>query len=113
MGFVGEEFGYVIDLGLFELLSLFFVVDLQVKVEVIWVGLFLCLVNLLVLCCGVLVWVCDGCSWCVVVDDFSLFDSLFIQIVDFECVFEVLCLCEMMCGWCFYDYFCFDVDVFV
>lgn len=37
-GFVDEDYGYVIDFGLLILLLFFFGVDLEIKVEVLWVG---------------------------------------------------------------------------
>lgn len=94
LGFIIEELGYVVDFGYLLLSCLVFVLDLQIKVEVIWVGLFLCSVNLLVDCCGVMVWQCYVCGWDLVDDWLLLFDSLFIQVGDLQCMFEMIMLCE-------------------
>lgn len=83
LGFVGEDFGYCIDFGLLELSQSKFGFDLVIKCECIWVGLFLCLVNVFVDCCGLLLCVCGGGGcWEVVVQYFVIFDSMLGVVVD-------------------------------
>lgn len=78
LGFLVEVFGYVIDFGLLVLGLLMFDWEFWIKIECIWVGLFLCSVNVLVEWCGVWVCCCVGCGWDLLEELLLVFDSLFI-----------------------------------
>ncbi len=110
MGFVGDEFGYAIDLGMPEQSSSRFASDPQIKTEAIWAGPFLRPANLLVSRRGALVRIREGRGWRVLADDLDPFDSLFTQVADPERAPEVLRLRETVRGWRFYDHFRSDAD---
>ncbi|MEP7184876.1 MAG: AAA family ATPase [Rhodanobacter sp.] len=110
MGFAGDEFGYVIDLGLPKPSASVFARDPEIKCEAIWAGPFLRAANLLVTRRGALVRVREGHSWRVDAEHVSAFESMFTQIADPERVPEVLALRESIRGWRFYDHFRTDAD---
>jgi len=114
LGFAGDEFGYLIDLGLppqgrdspsaFRL-------DPEIKRECIWHGLQLRPSTTLVDRQGPIVRVRnhDG-SWNLVADNLSAFDSMMTQVADPRNAPEMLVLRESIRAWRFYDHFRTDAD---
>src|SRR5216683_6059522 len=114
LGFAGDEFGYLIDLGLppqgrdspsaFRL-------DPEIKRECIWHGLQLRPSTTLADRQGPIVRVRnhDG-SWNLVADNLSSFDSMMTQVADPRNAPEMLVLRESIRAWRFYDHFRTDAD---
>ena len=113
LGFAGDEFGYLIDLGLppkargpsaFEL-------DPEIKRECIWHGAQLRPSTTLVDRRGPVVRVRnpDG-SWNLVADSLSGFDSMMMQVADPRDAPELLMMRESIRGWRFYDHFRTDAE---
>jgi predicted ATPase len=114
LGFGGDEFGYLIDLGLppqGKDSPSAFRLDPEIKRECIWHGLQLRPSTTLVDRQGPLVRVRnhDG-SWTVVANDLSVFDSMMTQIADPRNAPEMLVLRESIRAWRFYDHFRTDAD---
>jgi len=112
MGFAGDDYGYLIDLGLprpdktsaFEL-------DPQIKQECIWHGPVLRSAALLVERKGPLVRARDADQkWIVATDHLAAFDSMMTQIADPRNAPELLLLRESIRAWRFYDHFRTDAD---
>lgn len=111
LGFAGEEFGYLIDLGLPAAGSSAFALDPQIKRECIWHGPVLRPTTLLVDRHGPLVKVRrDDGTWQIVTDHLSLFDSMMTHVADPRNAPETLSLRESIRAWRFYDHFRTDAD---
>jgi predicted ATPase len=111
LGFAGDEYGYLIDLGLPTPSSSAFGMDPQIKRECIWAGPALRPSALLVDRDGPVVKVrTDAGEWNVITDRISAFDSLITQVSDPRNAPETLFLREMIRGWRFYDQFRVDLD---
>ena len=114
LGFAGDEFGYLIDLGLppqGKDSPSAFRLDPEIKRECIWHGLQLRPSTTLVDRQGPIVRVRnhDG-SWNLVADNLSVFDSMMTQIADPRNAPEMLVLRESIRAWRFYDHFRTDAD---
>ena len=114
LGFAGDEFGYLIDLGLppqGKDSPSAFRLDPEIKRECIWHGLELRPSTTLVDRHGPLVRVRnDDGSWNVVADNLSAFDSMMTQVADPRNAPEMLVLRESIRAWRFYDHFRTDAD---
>jgi predicted ATPase len=114
LGFAGDEFGYLIDLGLPPQAKdspSAFRLDPEIKRECIFHGSVLRPSSMLVDRQGPLIRVRneDG-SWNLVRDDLSSFDSMMMQVADPRHAPELLVLRESIRGWRFYDHFRTDAD---
>jgi predicted ATPase len=112
MGFVGDEYGYLIDLGLPKPDKLSaFSLDPQIKRECIWHGSVLRPSALLVDRAGPLVRIRDKESnWTYAAENLSAFDSVMTQLGDPRSAPEVLVLRESIRAWRFYDHFRTDTE---
>jgi predicted ATPase len=110
LGFAGEDFGYAIDLGLPVPSMSAFMLDPEIKREVIWSGPFLREANALVDRRGPMARIREGRGWRVVAEHLTPFESLFTQIADPVSAPEVLDLRERIRGWRFYDHFRTDAE---
>lgn len=111
MGFAGEDFGYLIELGLPTPDSrTVFNLDPEIKREMIWAGPVLRPAALLVERRGPMVRIRDDQGWRVISEHLNTFDSLFSQVADARTTPEVLELRERIRGWRFYDHFRTDAD---
>jgi predicted ATPase len=114
LGFGGDEFGYLIELGLPPQAKgspSAFRLDPEVKRECIWHGRLLRLSTLLVDRRGLLVRVRnDDGTWRLITDNLSGFDSLMTQVADPRNAPEMLVLRESIRAWRFYDHFRTDAD---
>jgi predicted ATPase len=112
LGFAGDEFGYLIDMGLPKPDGTSaFSLDPEIKQETIWHGPALrpqpC-------------WSIDTCpvvrirsnndDWKIVADNLSTFDSMMTQLADPRNAPEMLQLGEIHRAWRFYDHFRTDAD---
>lgn len=118
LGFVDEDYGYAIDLGLpapenamrFTQPSLF-VRDPVVKVEAVWSGKRLGRASAFARRHGPLVQVRDReGAWQAVMTDLAPFDSMMTHAADPRQAAELLALRERMRAWRFYDHFRTDRD---
>ena len=114
LGFAGEDYGYLIDLGLPppdpQRLSAFSL-DPQIKQECTWHGPVLRPAALLVERKGPLVRARDADQkWAVVTDSLAAFDSMMTHIADPRNAPELLLLRESIRAWRFYDHFRTDAD---
>jgi predicted ATPase len=114
LGFAGDEFGYLIDLGLppqGKGSPSAFLLDPEIKRECIWHGAQLRPSTTLVDRHGPLVRVRnhDG-SWNLAADNLSVFDSMMTQVTDPRNAPEMLVLRESIRAWRFYDHFRTDAD---
>jgi predicted ATPase len=106
LGFAGDDFGYAIDLGLPQPLSVAFAHDPEIKRECLWNGPVLRPSALLVDRRGPLVRSrADDGDWAVVTSDLATFDSMMTHCADPRSTPEMLRLREDMRGWRFYDHF--------
>jgi predicted ATPase len=111
LGFAGDEFGYLIDLGLPTPASSAFSLDPQIKRECIWHGPTLRPGALLVDRQGPLVRVRgEDEKWKLVTDRLSSFDSMMTHVSDPRNAPEMLTLRESIRDWRFYDHFRTDSD---
>jgi predicted ATPase len=114
LGFAGDEFGYLIDLGLppqGKDSPSAFCLDPEIKRECIWHGTVLRPSTTLVDRQGPLIRVRDDQgSWNLVRKDLSTFDSMMTQVADPRHAPEMLLLRESIRAWRFYDHFRTDVD---
>tara|TARA_A100001391_G_scaffold145707_1_gene103330 strand:- start:35361 stop:36521 length:1161 start_codon:yes stop_codon:yes gene_type:complete len=111
LGFAGEDYGYLIELGLPKQDSrTVFNLDPEIKRELIWAGPVLRPAALLVERQGPLVKARDDNGWRVISEHLNSFDSLFSQVADARATPEVLALRERIRGWRFYDHFRTDTD---
>src|ERR1700678_80942 len=111
LGFVSEEFGYLIDLGLPAPGATAFALDPIIKRECIWHGPILRPATLLADRQGHLVRVRAGDdSWSTVTEHLSLFDTMMTHVADPRNAPEMLTLRESIRAWRFYDQFRTDLD---
>jgi predicted ATPase len=111
LGFAGDEFGYLIDLGLPTPVSSAFSLDPQIKRECIWHGPTLRPGAILVDRQGPLVRVRgEDEKWTLVTDRLSAFDSMMTHVSDPRNAPEMLTLRESIRDWRFYDHFRADSD---
>jgi predicted ATPase len=111
LGFAGDEFGYLIDLGLPKPGSSAFSLDPEIKRECIWHGAVLRPACTLVDRQGPLVRVRgDGGAWSLVTEHVPAFESMMTHVADPRSAPEVLMLRESIRAWRFYDHFRTDPD---
>lgn len=117
LGFVGDDFGYSIALGLPESNSgedrttpSAFALDPEIKRECIWAGASYRPASLLVDRAGPMVRMREGRSWEVLAQHVPNYDSLFDQIGNDPGCPEVFQLRETIRRWRFYDHFRSDAD---
>jgi predicted ATPase len=111
LGFSGDDYGYLIDLGLPTPSKSAFGLDPQIKRECIWHGQTLRPSTLLVDRNGPLVKIrSDDDEWKVVTDRLSAFDSMMTHFSDPRNAPEMLMLRESIRNWRFYDHFRVDAD---
>jgi len=114
LGFAGDEFGYLIDLGLppqGKDSPSAFCLDPEIKRECIWHGAVLRPSATLVDRQGPLIRVRnDEGSWNLVRDDLSTFDSMMTQVADPRHAPEMLLLRDSIRAWRFYDHLRTDVE---
>ncbi|WP_417311649.1 AAA family ATPase [Ectopseudomonas khazarica] len=117
LGFVGDDFGYSIALGLPESNSgedrttpSAFALDPEIKRECIWAGASYRPASLLVDRAGPMVRMREGRSWEVLAQHLPNYDSLFDQIGNDPGCPEVFQLRETIRRWRFYDHFRSDAD---
>jgi predicted ATPase len=111
LGFVGEDFGYTIDLGLPEPSGSAFVHDPQIKRECIYGAPVLRPGSLLVDRRGPLVRVrSDSGEWSQVTHGLATFDSMLTHLADPQRTPEVFALRDRIRSWRFYDHFRTDAD---
>jgi predicted ATPase len=111
LGFAGDEYGYLIDLGLPTLASSAFRLDPQIKRECIWHGPVLRPSTILVDRRGPLVSIHIGDGKAdLVTDRLSAFDSMMTTVSDPRNAPEMLTLRESIRDWRFYDHFRTDAD---
>jgi predicted ATPase len=106
LGFSGDEFGYLIDMGLPSPGMSAFALDPEIKRELIWHGPALRPSTTLVdrNHCVVRVKDPEG-GWNIISDNLATFDSVMTHIADPRNVPETLSLRESMRAWRFYDHF--------
>ena len=111
LGFAGEEYGYLIDLGLPPPSGSAFGLDPEIKQECIWHGPTVRPASLLVDRKGPLVRARDSNQeWTVVTDRLAAFDSMMTHVADPRNAPELLVLRESIRAWRFYDHFRTDAD---
>jgi predicted ATPase len=111
LGFAGDEFGYLIDLGLPKPDSSAFSLDPEIKRECIWHGPVFRPSTMLVDRQGPLVRICgEGENSGLVTDHLSAFDSMMTHVADPRNAPEMLTLRESIRAWRFYDHFRTDAD---
>jgi len=111
LGFAGDEYGYLIDLGLPPPGLSAFSLDPQIKRECIWHGPVLRPGAMLVDRQGPLVRIRrENNTWNVVTDCLSTFDSMMTHVSDPRNAPEMLTLRESIRNWRFYDQFRTDAD---
>jgi predicted ATPase len=111
LGFAGEEFGYLIDMGLPAPGKSAFSLDPEIKRECIWHGPLLRPSTMLVDRQGPLVRIrADDGSWSPATERLSVFDSMMTHFADPRNAPEMLRLRESIRAWRFYDHFRTDAD---
>jgi predicted ATPase len=111
MGFAGDEFGYLIDLGLPKPGKSAFSLDPEIKRECVWHGPVLRPSSMLVDRRGPVVQIrAEDESWKIVTDRLSRFDSMMTHVADPRNAPEMLTLRESIRAWRFYDHFRTDAD---
>ena len=110
LGFSGDDFGYMIALGLPEPTASAFQLDPEIKRECIWAGPVCRPATLLVDRKGAAVKVRSGRKWEMASQYINAFDSMFSQITDINATPEVFHMRETIRGWRFYDHFRTDRD---
>jgi predicted ATPase len=111
LGFTGDDYGYLIGLGLPTPSSSAFSLDPQVKRECIWYGPLLRPSTLLVDRKGPLVSIrAEDGNWKLVTDRLSAFDSMMTHVSDPRHAPEMLTLRESIRDWRFYDHFRTDAE---
>jgi predicted ATPase len=111
LGFSGDEFGYLIDMGLPKPGSSAFSLDPEIKHECIWHGPVLRPSTMLVDRQGPLVRIRgEGEDWSLVTEHMSAFDSMMTHVADPRNAPEMLALRESIRAWRFYDHFRTDAE---
>jgi len=111
LGFAGDEFGYLIDMGLPPPGISAFGLDPEIKCECVWHGSTLRPSTMLLDRHGPIVRIRnDKDEWRIVADSLSTFDSMMTQIADPRNAPEMLRLRESIRAWRFYDHFRTDTD---
>lgn len=111
LGFAGDEFGYLIDLGLPKPDSTSaFSLDPEIKRECIWHGPRLRPSTTLVDRNNGVVKVRDSDGWRIVIDNLATFESLMTHVSDPRTTPEIVTLRESIRAWRFYDHFRTDAD---
>jgi predicted ATPase len=111
LGFAGDDFGYLIDLGLPAPSKSAFSLDPEIKGESVWHGQCLRPSTMLVERHGPLVRVrAEDGSWSVVMENLSVFDSMMTHVADPRNAPEMMVLRESIRAWRFYDHFRTDAD---
>jgi predicted ATPase len=116
LGFSGEEYGYLIELGLppppdpDDPDPSAFVLDPEIKRECIWAGPFYRPASLLVDRRGPVIKIRADKGWDIVAQHTSSFDSMFSQVADPGAAPEVFQLRETIRSWRFYDHFRTDAE---
>lgn len=106
LGFAGDEYGYLIDLGLPKPGISAFGRDPEIKQERIWHSPALRPSTALVERNGPVVRIrSDAGQWAIVADNLASFDSVMTQIADPRNAPEILSLRESIRAWRFYDHF--------
>src|SRR5215475_867487 len=105
LGFAGQPFGYLIDLGLPVPGSSAFALDPEIKVECVWHGPVLRPATALVERRGAVVRVRGGDGWNLVTEHLPSFDSMMTHVADPRSAPEILALREAIRAWRFYDHF--------
>jgi predicted ATPase len=112
LGFAGDEFGYLIDMGLPKPDGTSaFSLDPVIKQETIWHGPALRPSTILVDRHGPVVRIrSNNDDWKIVADNLSTFDSMMTQLADPRNAPEMLQLRDSIRAWRFYDHFRTDAD---
>jgi len=111
LGFAGDEFGYLIDMGLPTPGGSAFSLDPEIKRECIWHGPTLRPSAVLMDRHGPLVRIRNNNEeWSIVADNLSTFDSMMTHVADPRNAPEMLLLRESIRAWRFYDHFRTDAD---
>ena len=111
LGFVGDEYGYLIDMGLPTPSASAFGQDPQIKRECIWHAPVLRPSTMLVDRDAPVVRIrAENNSWNVVTDRLSGFDSMMTHVSDPQRAPEMLILRESIRDWRFYDHFRTDAE---
>src|SRR6266566_9675808 len=106
LGFAGDEFGYLIDMGLPSPGNSAFNLDPEIKQEYIWHGPALRPSTTLVDRHGPIVRIrSENNGWNIVADSIAAFDSMMTQVADPRNAPELLLLRESIRAWRFYDHF--------
>jgi predicted ATPase len=111
LGFAGEEYGYLIDLGLPAPSRSLFALDPEIKREMIWCGERRRPSTTLVDRRGPVVRARgDDDQWAVVSHSLDAFESVISRLADPRSQPEVFAVRDMVRGWRFYDHFRTDPD---
>jgi predicted ATPase len=111
MGFAGEDYGYLMDLGLPRPSGSVFDLDPEIKREALWAGPFLRPASLLVERSNREVRIrSDRGEWQRGGRELSTFDSMLSEFADPERAPELLTVRDRMRSWRFYDHFRTDAD---
>ncbi len=111
LGFAGDEFGYLIDMGLPSPSKSTFSLDPEIKQEYIWHGPTLRPSTALADRHGPIVRIRnDNNGWNIVADSLAAFDSMMTHVADPRNAPEMLLLRESMRAWRFYDHFRTDAE---
>lgn len=117
LGFVGEDFGYCIELGFptppgfaSHGVESAFLLDPEIKRECIWAGEFYKPSSALIDRKGPVISSRAGNGWDVISDDVTGFESLFSCVADPSSTPEVYALKQIINGWRFYDHFRTDAQ---
>jgi len=111
LGFAGDDFGYLIDMGLPKPdLTSMFDLDPEIKKEIIWHGPRLRPSTTLVERHGPVVRIHSESGCNIVEDSLASFDSMMTHIADPRNAHEVLALRESIRAWRFYDHFRTDAE---
>jgi predicted ATPase len=110
LGFVSEQFGYSIALGLPTPSASAFALDPEIKSERIWAGPHFRPAATLVERAGALVKARTDRGWQTVTEGINHFESIFSHVADPRATPEIFFMREMIRDWRFYDHFRVDRD---
>ena len=105
LGFTGDDFGYLIELGLPTPSNSAFALDPEIKRECIWTGGKWRPASVLVERQGAVVKTREGRSWRVIDQHLGSFDSMLNELADPVATPEILTLRNQIKNWRFYDHF--------